>query len=106
MAAVKAAVCQPGRRTTVAWLRTDFSADARESESPEQNLRAKAAVPDVSSGIFSSHFQCCIAKEKRTIKNAISRPEERQLITKEFADTMAGKTPPPYLRVYSSRQLT
>ena len=32
------------------------------------------------------------------MKNIVSKIEERQFITKEFADTLAGKTPAPYLR--------
>jgi hypothetical protein len=39
------------------------------------------------------------------MKNNVSRTEERQFITKEFADTIAGKTPPPYLRVHDSAQI-
>jgi hypothetical protein len=38
------------------------------------------------------------------MKNKVSRTEERQFITKEFADTLAGKTPAPYLRVHDSAQ--
>jgi hypothetical protein len=30
---------------------------------------------------------------------------ERQFITKELADTLAGKTPAPYLRVHDSAQI-
>src|SRR5438477_1903137 len=33
------------------------------------------------------------------MKNQVSITEERQFITKEFADTLAGKIPAPYLRV-------
>jgi len=54
----------------VAWLGTDFSSDARKREPSEQNLRAKAAVPDVSSGLFRS-FLVRVRKEKRTMKNRI-----------------------------------
>ncbi len=39
-----------------------------------------------------------------TMKNIVSRVEERQFITKEFADTLAGKTPAPYLRVHDPAQ--
>lgn len=38
------------------------------------------------------------------MKNNVSITEERQLITKEFADTLAGKTPAPYLRVHDPAQ--
>lgn len=38
------------------------------------------------------------------MKNIISTTEERQLITKEFADTIAGKTPAPYLRMHDPAQ--
>ena len=38
------------------------------------------------------------------MKDAVSRIEERQFITKEFADTLAGKTPAPYLRVHDPVQ--
>lgn len=38
------------------------------------------------------------------MKNIVSGIEERQFITKEFADTLAGKTPPPYLRVHDPAQ--
>jgi hypothetical protein len=38
------------------------------------------------------------------MKNNVSRTEERQFITKEFADTLAGKTPAPYLRVHDPVQ--
>jgi len=38
------------------------------------------------------------------MKNNVSIIEERQLITKEFADTIAGKTPPPYLRLHDPVQ--
>ena len=38
------------------------------------------------------------------MKNDVSRIEERQFITKEFADTLAGKTPAPYLRVHDPVQ--
>ena len=41
----------------------------------------------------------------RTMKNIVSIVEERQFITKEFADTLAGKTPAPYLRVHDSAQI-
>ncbi len=40
------------------------------------------------------------------MKNNIARIEERQLITKEFADTLAGKLPPPYLRLHDPIQKT
>src|SRR5438034_6132950 len=36
--------------------------------------------------------------------NVVSITEERQFITKEFADTLAGKTPAPYLRVHDPAQ--
>jgi hypothetical protein len=39
------------------------------------------------------------------MKNShLSRIEESQLLTKEFADTLAGKTPAPYLRVHDPVQ--
>ena len=38
------------------------------------------------------------------MENNISRIEERQFITKEFADALAGKTPAPYLRVHDPAQ--
>ena len=39
------------------------------------------------------------------MKNShVSIIEERQFITKEFADTLAGKTPVPYLRVHDPAQ--
>jgi hypothetical protein len=38
------------------------------------------------------------------MKNNVSRIEERQFITKEFADTIAGKTPAPYLRLHDPVQ--
>jgi hypothetical protein len=38
------------------------------------------------------------------MKNNVSIAEERQFITKEFADTIAGKTPPPYLRLHDPVQ--
>src|SRR5439155_3382435 len=39
------------------------------------------------------------------MKNShVSIIEERQFITKEFADTLAGKTPAPYLRVHDPAQ--
>jgi len=38
------------------------------------------------------------------MKNKVSRTEERQFITKEFADTLSGKTPAPYLRVHDPAQ--
>jgi hypothetical protein len=38
------------------------------------------------------------------MKNTISTTEERQLITKEFADTIAGKTPAPYLQLHDPVQ--
>jgi hypothetical protein len=38
------------------------------------------------------------------MKNTVSRTEERQLITKEFADAIAGKTPSPYLRLHDPVQ--
>jgi hypothetical protein len=34
------------------------------------------------------------------MKNNVSIAEERQFITKEFADTIGSKTPPPYLRLH------
>jgi hypothetical protein len=40
----------------------------------------------------------------RTMKNTVSGTEERQFITKEFADTLAGKNPAPYLRVHDPVQ--
>jgi hypothetical protein len=40
------------------------------------------------------------------MKNIISRNEERQFITKEFADTIAGKIPLPYLRLHDPVQKT
>src|SRR5438552_9647817 len=36
--------------------------------------------------------------------NIVSRTEERQFITKEFVDTLGGKTPPPYLRLHDPVQ--
>src|ERR1017187_357684 len=39
-------------------------------------------------------------KKMRTMKNRIAHIEERQLITKEFADALAGKQPHPYLRLH------
>jgi hypothetical protein len=38
------------------------------------------------------------------MKNNVSVTEDRQLITKEFADTIAGKTPSPYLRLHDPVQ--
>jgi hypothetical protein len=38
------------------------------------------------------------------MKNNISITEERQFITREFADSMAGKTPPPYFRLHDPVQ--
>ena len=38
------------------------------------------------------------------MKTDVSRVEERQFITKEFADTLAGKTPAPYLRLHDPVQ--
>jgi hypothetical protein len=38
------------------------------------------------------------------MKNQVSITEERQFITKEFADTLAGKSPAPYLRVHDPVQ--
>ena len=38
------------------------------------------------------------------MKDTVSRIEERQFITKEFADTLAGKTSAPYLRVHDPAQ--
>ena len=38
------------------------------------------------------------------MKNDVSITEERQFITKEFADTLAGKSPSPYLRVHDPAQ--
>src|SRR4029077_9180092 len=38
------------------------------------------------------------------MKNNVSITQERQFITKEFADTLAGKTPAPYLRVHDPAQ--
>jgi hypothetical protein len=38
------------------------------------------------------------------MKETASRIEERQFITKEFADTLAGKTPAPYLRLHDPAQ--
>src|SRR5438477_7844369 len=38
------------------------------------------------------------------MKNQVSITEERQFITKEFADTLAGKIPAPYLRVHDPVQ--
>jgi hypothetical protein len=38
------------------------------------------------------------------MKDTASRIEERQFITKEFADTLAGKSPAPYLRVHDPAQ--
>jgi hypothetical protein len=38
------------------------------------------------------------------MKNNVSITEERQFITKEFADTLAGKAPAPYLRVHDPVQ--
>jgi hypothetical protein len=40
------------------------------------------------------------------MKNNVSIVEERQFITKEFADTLAGKLPPPYLRLHDPIQKT
>ena len=44
------------------------------------------------------------SKRERTMKKNVSGTEERQFITKEFADTLAGKTPAPYLRVHDPVQ--
>ena len=38
------------------------------------------------------------------MEKKISLSEERQFITKEFADTLAGKSPAPYLRVHDPAQ--
>jgi Helix-turn-helix domain len=38
------------------------------------------------------------------MKNNVSIAEERQFVTKEFVDTTAGKTPPPYLRLHDPVQ--
>jgi hypothetical protein len=38
------------------------------------------------------------------MKNNASLIEERQFITKEFADTLAGKTPPPHFRLHDPLQ--
>ncbi|MFZ3374267.1 MAG: hypothetical protein WA183_01800 [Chthoniobacterales bacterium] len=38
------------------------------------------------------------------MRNNVTGIEERQFITKEFADTLAGKTPAPYLRVHDLAQ--
>ncbi len=38
------------------------------------------------------------------MKTEVSKIEERQFITKEFADTLAGKSPTPYLRVHDPVQ--
>jgi hypothetical protein len=39
------------------------------------------------------------------MKNShVSIIEERQFITREFADTLAGKTPAPYLRIHDPVQ--
>jgi hypothetical protein len=38
------------------------------------------------------------------MKNTVSKPEEPLFITKEFADTLAGKSPTPYLRVHDPAQ--
>jgi hypothetical protein len=38
------------------------------------------------------------------MKSNVSRIEERQFITKEFADTIAGKAPAPYLRLHDPVQ--
>jgi hypothetical protein len=38
------------------------------------------------------------------MKNNVSITEERQLITKGFADTLVSKTPPPYLRLHDPVQ--
>src|SRR6266496_3145506 len=38
------------------------------------------------------------------MRNTTSRTEEHQFITKEFADTLEGKTPAPYLRVHDPAQ--
>ena len=43
-------------------------------------------------------------KRERTMKSDLSRIEERQFITKEFADTIAGKTPPAYFRLHNPVQ--
>lgn len=40
--------------------------------------------------------------KERTMKNRIAHVEERQFITKEFADALAGKQPHPYLRLHDS----
>ena len=40
------------------------------------------------------------------MKNNVSKIEERQFITKEFSDTLAGKTPSPYLRLHDPVQKT
>jgi hypothetical protein len=38
------------------------------------------------------------------MKNTVSKPEEPLFITKEFGDTLAGKSPAPYLRVHDPAQ--
>jgi hypothetical protein len=38
------------------------------------------------------------------MRNNVSRVEERHFITKEFADTLAGKAPAPYLRLHDPAQ--
>jgi hypothetical protein len=38
------------------------------------------------------------------MKNNVSRTEEPQFITKEFADTLAGKSPAPYLQLHDPVQ--
>jgi hypothetical protein len=43
-------------------------------------------------------------KRKTHMKNNVSITEERQFITKEFADTLDGKSPSPYLRVHDPAQ--
>ena len=42
--------------------------------------------------------------KKRTMKNRIGHFEERQFITKEFADALAGKQSHPYLRLHDPVQ--
>jgi hypothetical protein len=39
-------------------------------------------------------------EKKRTMNNRIVQLEERQFITREFADALAGKQPHPYLRLH------
>jgi hypothetical protein len=61
----------------------------------EQKSPAKAAVPMRTAAFFVPSAQL----KERTMKNRLVDREERQFITKEFADALAGKQPHPYLRL-------